>query len=150
MSAGKGWIMVPARVSLVTVGTQDFAAMKAFYRSLGWEEAMTGDDFVVFKTGGALLALFSLDELVKDANVTTPVATDGFKGVTLAINVEERDKVDEVINGVKAAGARILKEPVDAFWGGRTAYFADPENNVWEVAWLPGSSFDERGGLIAP
>ena len=28
----------------------------------------------------------------------------------------------------------------DAFWGGRSSYWADPEGNVWEVAWLPPES----------
>jgi predicted enzyme related to lactoylglutathione lyase len=51
---------------------------------------------------------------------------------------------------VRAAGGSIVKEPIDAVWGGRSAYFADPEGNLWEVAWMPGSSFDERGGLILP
>ena len=27
-----------------------------------------------------------------------------------------------------------------ADWGGRTAYFADPEDNYWEVAWVPPDS----------
>lgn len=28
--------------------------------------------------------------------------------------------------------------------------FADPEGNVWEVAWVPGAAFDERGGVTWP
>ena len=70
--------------------------------------------------------------------------------MTLALNVEEKAQVDEVIAEVRAAGGRIVKEPIDADWGGRSAYFSDPEGNLWEVAWMPGSSFDERGGLILP
>lgn len=70
--------------------------------------------------------------------------------MTLALNVEEKGRVDEVVGTVRAAGGRIVKEPIDADWGGRSAYFSDPEGNLWEVAWMPGSSFDERGGLILP
>jgi hypothetical protein len=33
--------------------------------------------------------------------------------------------------------------------GGKTAYFADPENNLWEIAWNPDSTFDERGALLS-
>ncbi|MBP1156451.1 MULTISPECIES: helix-turn-helix transcriptional regulator [unclassified Paenibacillus] len=36
-----------------------------------------------------------------------------------------------------------------AFWGGRIAYFSDPENNLWEVAWNPTAIFDERGAMIS-
>jgi uncharacterized glyoxalase superfamily protein PhnB len=48
--------------------------------------------------------------------------------------------VDQAIETARSAGARISKEPVDAEWGGRTAYFIDPEGNYWEVAWVPPDS----------
>jgi hypothetical protein len=33
--------------------------------------------------------------------------------------------------------------------GGRTAYFADPENNLWKIAWDPDSTFDEHGAMLS-
>jgi hypothetical protein len=142
--------MIPARISIVTLGVRDLASMRAFYGGLGWEEGISTEGFAAFKTGGAVLALFPLDELARDANSVVPPGEGGFRGVTLALNVEERGRVDEVVGTVRAAGGRIVKEPIDADWGGRSAYFSDPEGNLWEVAWMPGSSFDERGGLILP
>ena len=142
--------MIPARISIVTLGVRDLASMRAFYGGLGWEEGISSEGFAAFKTGGAVLALFPLDELARDANSVVPPGEGGFRGVTLALNVEEKGRVDEVVGTVRAAGGRIVKEPIDAAWGGRSAYFSDPEGNLWEVAWMPGSSFDERGGLILP
>jgi catechol 2,3-dioxygenase-like lactoylglutathione lyase family enzyme len=143
--------MIPARVSIITLGVRDLASMRAFYRGLGWEEGISTPGFAAFNTGGAVLALFPLDELAADANTVVPASEGGaFRGVTLALNVEEKEGVDEVVAEVRAAGGSIVKEPIDAVWGGRSAYFADPEGNLWEVAWMPGSSFDERGGLILP
>ncbi|MCH7522470.1 MAG: VOC family protein [Chloroflexi bacterium] len=142
--------MIPARISIVTLGVRDLASMRAFYGGLGWEEGISTEGFAAFKTGGAVLALFPLDELARDANSVVPPGEGGFRGVTLALNVEEKGRVDEVVGTVRAAGGRIVKEPIDADWGGRSAYFSDPEGNLWEVAWMPGSSFDERGGLILP
>jgi hypothetical protein len=49
-----------------------------------------------------------------------------------------------------AAGATVLKEPTDADWGGRSAYVADPEGNLWEIAWVPGATFDAIGGMTLP
>ena len=46
------------------------------------------------------------------------------------------------------AGAAVTKAPEDAVLGGRSAYFADPEGNLWEVAWAPMFKFDERGALL--
>ncbi len=142
--------MIPARISIVTLGVRDLASMRAFYGGLGWEEGISTEGFAAFKTGGAVLALFPLDELARDANSVVPPGEGGFRGVTLALNVEEKGRVDEVVGTVRAAGGRIVTEPIDADWGGRSAYFSDPEGNLWEVAWMPGSSFDERGGLILP
>ena len=56
----------------------------------------------------------------------------------------------DVVKAAREAGATVLAEPVDRDWGGCSAYFADPEGNTWEIAWLPGATFDERGALIWP
>ncbi|WP_259619884.1 VOC family protein [Paenibacillus doosanensis] len=60
--------------------------------------------------------------------------TDTFCGVTFAINVDTPEQVDSTIETIGLTGAQILQEPGDAFWVGEIAYFADPENNFWEMA----------------
>jgi catechol 2,3-dioxygenase-like lactoylglutathione lyase family enzyme len=132
-------VTVPARITVVTVGVRDFETQRDFYRGLGWTTAVELDDFAVFELRGAVLALFPLDQLAEDGR-SEPAAADRGIAVSLAINVDERDEVDSTIEAARSAGARITKEPVDAEWGGRTAYFADPEDNYWEVAWVPPDS----------
>lgn len=142
--------MVPQRISLITIGARNLPLLRAFYRRLGWEEtAISSDQYAVFKTAGVLLSLFPLKELAKDAGIEDVETTDRFRGITLAINVEKPEQVDSTMERVREAGAKILREPSDAFWGGRTAYFADPENNLWEVAWNPTAVFDERGAMLS-
>ncbi|MEH7438865.1 VOC family protein [Neobacillus drentensis] len=142
--------MVPQRVSLITIGAYDLPALRSFYQSLGWKEtSISSDTYAVFKTAGVLLSLFPIKELAKDANIEITQSPGAFRGVTFAINLEEPGQVDSVIEEIRKAGANIVREPSDAFWGGRTAYFADPENNLWEVAWNPSAVFDERGAMIS-
>lgn len=142
--------MVPQRVSLLTVGAFNLPVLRAFYQSLGWEETeFSSDQYAVFKTAGVLLSLFPIAELAKDSGIEFSHSPKEFHGVTFAINVDQPDQVDTTIESIRSAGAKILREPSDAFWGGRTAYFADPENNLWEVAWNPSAIFDERGAMIA-
>ena len=31
-----------------------------------------------------------------------------------------------------------MKAAEEAFWGGYSGYFADPDGTLWEVAWNPG------------
>jgi uncharacterized protein len=141
---------IPARLNVVTIGVRDLPAVRSFYEALGWESHSVGDEFARFEIGGAVLALYSLDALAEEANMPPPTATEGFAGFTCAIVVQSEELVDAAIEEVREAGGRILAEPVAREWGGRSGYFADPEDNVWEIAWLPDSTFDARGGLIWP
>jgi len=52
-------------------------------------------------------------------------------------NVASKEEVDEVMAQVKKAGAMITDPPHDAFWGGYTGSFQDPDGHVWEVVWNP-------------
>src|SRR4051794_34845660 len=49
---------IPSRLSIVTLGTRDMAALRSFYQALGWPELPSGDDtWTGFLLGGVLLAL---------------------------------------------------------------------------------------------
>lgn len=141
--------MVPARVSLVTITAKNLPEMRAFYQKLGWEEAeVSSDTYAVFKTAGVLLTLFPVAEMAKEMQIELSENDSYTSGVTLAVNVDQKEEVDKAIETVRNASGTILREPSDAFWGGRTAYFADPEKNLWEVAWNPAAVFDERGAML--
>jgi uncharacterized glyoxalase superfamily protein PhnB len=75
---------------------------------------------------------------------------DGFRGFTIAVNLESFDEVKavhETLEGI--SGVALLGAPEEAFWGGGFAW-RDPEGNIWDVAWAKGAIFDERGGLTFP
>lgn len=132
--------MIPARATVITLGARSLDTLRDFYRGLGWPLAVDLEGFAAFETRGAVLALFPLHELAADGNASPAAPEHGLRGFSIAINVDEPDKVDETIAAARDAGARITKEPVQAEWGGRSAYFADPEDNFWEVAWVPPES----------
>lgn len=140
------------RISIVCLGVRDMQRALAFYRDrLGFKTAETGDNppVVFFDTPGTKFELFPLENLVKDINDTAPpVVTTEFSGITLAYNVKLKSEVDSVIECARSAGATIIKEPVDVFWGGYHAYFSDYDGYVWEVAWGPDFKYDENDMLI--
>ncbi|MBO2944283.1 VOC family protein [Paenibacillus sp. F411] len=142
--------MIPERVSLITIGAKQLPQLRQFYQRLGWREMeFSSDSYCVFRTAGVLLSLFPLTELLKDAGLSQDYSIEGFKGITLAINVDQPGEVDTYMEEVRAAGGTVIREASDAFWGGRTAYFLDPESNAWEIAWNPDSVFDEKGAMIS-
>lgn len=146
--------MIPPRLSIVTLGAHDVPALRAFYERLGWTSKTESDEFAAFPLGGAVLCLFDAGKLAAEAGSAEPppsaAAPRGFKGFSLAVLVEQREQVETALAAAREAGATVLAEPVDREWGGRSAYFADPEANTWEIGWLPDGRFDERGALIWP
>ena len=136
------------RLSLVTLGVGDLAAARAFYEGLGWHtNAAADDDVVFFQAGGMVVALWSRAELATDSGVED---TGGWGGVTLAYNTRSPREVDEVIETARNAGGRILREPVETFWGGYSGVFADPEGHPWEVAHNPRWEIGEDGSVTLP
>lgn len=135
------------RLNIVTLGVKDLQKSSKFYQTtLDWNPTKDSDDKIVFfNQGGIVLALYPLDELAKDAEVSP--ARNGFSGVTLAINLDTKESVDELYNSVVEKGGKPLVEPRETFWGGYDAYFSDPDDNAWEIAWAPFWEFDEQGSL---
>ncbi len=126
------------KISLITFGVRDLPGMVAFYRDgLGFptHNYTPGDDMVMFRLEGTWLGLFPRDALAEDA--TVPTEGSGFSGVALAHNEPSKDAVDRAFAEALAAGAVAVKTPQDVFWGGYSGYFADPEGNLWEVAFNP-------------
>jgi uncharacterized protein len=141
---------VPARLSFVTLAVRDLSRMARFYRQFGWPESKHSDEsFVAFQTAGAVLGLFPATNYEKELGAA--VAPGIFKGSVLALNLENAARVDAMYEIVKGFdGIRLLGEPSDMSFGGRSFSFLDPEGNAWEVTWAEGTSFDARGGLIFP
>jgi catechol 2,3-dioxygenase-like lactoylglutathione lyase family enzyme len=138
------------KLSLVTLGVQDFERSLQFYREgLGWQPSSASqDDVAFFPLGGVVLALYPREKLAEDAQVNP--AGSGFSGITLAYNTKSQEEVDEVLHTVERLGAKIIKKAQKVFWGGYSGYFADPDGHLWEVAWNPFWGFDEADNLVLP
>jgi predicted lactoylglutathione lyase len=135
--------MIPARITLATLGVADVARSRTFYRSLGWETAVDMDDFAVFRTAGSFLALYPLAELSRDMG--DELAATAPRRTALAINVASAEEVDTAIAEALAAGGALLAAPARVEWGGYSGYFADPDGHAWEVAHNPGWPLGDDG-----
>jgi catechol 2,3-dioxygenase-like lactoylglutathione lyase family enzyme len=137
------------RVSIVTLGVADLKRSREFYERLGWRRSMAqAEGIVFFQAGGLALALYPRLELAKDANLAAE--GQGFSGMALAYNTRSREEVDSVFAQAVAAGAKILKPAQEAFWGGYSGYFSDPDGFLWEIAWNPSFALGEDGSLHIP
>jgi uncharacterized protein len=121
--------------NLMTLGARDFGALRDFYRRVGWPPVTDDGEFAVFELRGIVLALFPLAKLARDGNTDPEPSTGGIR-FTIGVQVESAEAVDRLTEHMRAAGARVTKEPVDAeFFTGRSAYLCDPEDNYFEIVW---------------
>jgi uncharacterized protein len=137
------------RISLITLGVADLERSRAFYERLGWRRSVrAAEGIAFFQAGGIAFALYPRAELAQDAGVKAE--GEGFRGFTLAFNARSRAEVDAVLAEAQAAGAATVKPAQEAFWGGYSGYFADPDGFLWEVAWNPGFAIAEDGSIRLP
>ncbi|WP_029005023.1 VOC family protein [Azorhizobium doebereinerae] len=151
--------MTPAfGLHLVTLGVADLARATAFYEGMGLKRRDAQSDAVAFfDAGGVVLSLFPRAALTADAGL--PPAPDGTApdgaardgcGIALAFNVAGEAAVEDVIASAAHRGAKVLKAPQRAFWGGYSGYFADLDGHIWEVAHNPFWPLDDRGRPTLP
>jgi len=143
-----GGIMKIPRLTVVTLGVADLTKATKFYEVVLGTPPNTSYDGVTFiELPGTWISLFPLENLAKDISSEVPSTRSGFSGITLAYNARSKDDVISIIERAKSAGARVMKEPQDTFWGGFSGYFADKDGYCWEVAWGPMFEFTENGEL---
>jgi catechol 2,3-dioxygenase-like lactoylglutathione lyase family enzyme len=137
-------------MTLLTLGVGDLATSTAFYSALGFRRrARTAEGVAFFEAGGVILSLWPTAEMAKDAEVTIE-DPGGFRPVSLAWNCASVEEVDLALARAIAAGATVLRRAQKVFWGGYTAYFADPDRNIWEIAHNPDFPLSADGRLTLP
>jgi predicted lactoylglutathione lyase len=133
-------------ISIITLGVKNLETSSRFYEDLGFVKSEKSDKSIIwFRTGSTVLALYSWLGLAEDAGVSD--TGSGFRGVTLALNLQSKELVNEFIERVRRLGGRVVKEPMMVFWGGYSSYFSDADGHLWEVAWNPFTAVDEVGNL---
>ena len=125
-----------ANISIVTLGVEDLAVSTKFYENLGWANTTASQEGVTFLQGHCIvLGLYGRAALAEDAGANNSPA--GFRGVSLAVNLENVAAVDSFFDHATGCGAEVIKTPEKVFWGGYSGYFADPDGHLWEIAFNP-------------
>lgn len=126
------------RITVITIGVDDLERSVRFYRDgLGLPtQGIIGTEFeygaVAFfdLQAGVKLAVWPRRSIAKDTGLPETPASP----TELTLGHEE---VDTVMEQAKNAGAAIVQEAHETFWGGYSGYFADPDRHLWEVTWNP-------------
>ena len=139
------------RLSLITLGVTDLVRSCAFYsKGLGWTPSeLSNDNVVFFQCAGVVFGLYGRAALAEDVALDSAEGSV-FRGDALAYNTRSKDELNAVLALAARAGAVIAKPAEEAFWGGYSGYFADPDGHLWEVAWNPGLVIDADGHVSLP
>jgi len=131
------------RITLITIGVDNLERALTFYRDgLGFPtRGIVGTEFehgavaFFYLMNGLKLAIWGRKDLAHEAKV--PLGPRSATEFSLGHNVRSKTEVDEIIEKARRAGAVITDPPHDAFWGGYSGSFQDPDGHLWEVAWNP-------------
>lgn len=131
------------RITVLTLGVDDLERSVAFYRDgLGFPtKGIVGREFehgaVAFfdLENGLKLAVWPRSDLAHDTGL--PRAPASSTELSIGHNVNDRAQVDAVMEQAESAGADIVKQAQETFWGGYAGYFRDPDGHLWEVVWNP-------------
>lgn len=119
-------------LEVITLFVEDLPATRRFY------EAVFGQP-LVFED--AVSAAYRFDNLIINLLQTSeagevveprPVAL-ATAGARMLLTIKVSD-VDATCQALSDQGVALLNGPIDRPWGRRTAAFADPAGNVWEIA----------------
>lgn len=131
------------RISIITLGVDDLERALTFYRDgLGLPtRGIVGTEYphgaVVFfdLANGQKLAIWSRKDMAHEAKV--PLGPRSATECSLGHLVHSKAEVDALIDQARQAGAVVTDPPHDAFWGGYTGSFQDPDGHLWEIALNP-------------
>ena len=132
--------MPQAHISLITLGVTDVPRAARFYEALGFKRKMRNapdSEVAFFDAGASVLSLYVLSGLAKDAGFPADIEAPAFRASSVAWNCETTGDVDAVMALAIKAGGTELVPAKTAVWGGYHGHFADPDGNIWEVAYNP-------------
>lgn len=121
------------KIEAVVLFVQDLAACTAFYRDtfkLQYQGSDADSSTFLLEEGLYLILLSpsgAADLLGKEVN---DLKIEGGARGLLAAGVAD---VDATYEELTTKGVTFVRPPTDQPWGLRTAHFADPEGNLWEI-----------------
>lgn len=131
----------------INLPVKDLTRTRAFWTALGFSfnEQFSDDKALclVLNEGSIYSMLISQDYFTTFTN--RPLCDGSMTQVLLAIEVESRDKVDEIVQAAMANGASRYRDAADHGWMYYDS-FADPDGHQWEIMFSDFDQMPEQNG----
>ncbi len=123
-------------INAVLIMVQDFDTSFAFYKDvLEFTPSTVEKGFAAFDIGNKTLAI--LDMKMAAAMISEEAIQPNKDFIPRSLFAVFMEDCDAEYDRLKAKGVRFIKPPVTQPWGQRTAYFTDPDGNIWEISHFP-------------
>lgn len=119
-------------LAVITLFVEDVSACKDFYTNVfGLEVVYEDADSAVVKLRNLVINLLTVNNA---PTLVEPTAVGDATSGARALYTLSVEDADTAAGALERQGVALLNGPVDRPWGRRTAAFADPAGNVWEIA----------------
>lgn len=121
------------KIEAIVLFVRDLAGCTAFYRDtfkLQYQGSDADSASFLLQDGLYLILLSPAGSADLLGTQVNELQIGGEPRGLLAASVAD---VDAAYEELKAKGVTFLRPPTDQRWGLRTAHFADPEGNLWEI-----------------
>jgi catechol 2,3-dioxygenase-like lactoylglutathione lyase family enzyme len=106
---------------------------------MGFKPRRRAPGFADFSGAGVTLALWEIDHIAESTGVSGRRAPPGAHKACAAMELVSPRAVDAAFAELSAAGVVFRGPPADYSWNAHCCYFADPDDNLWELyAWGEG------------
>ncbi|GAB4522934.1 MAG: VOC family protein [Roseibium sp.] len=138
------------RISVTTLVVDDVAAARRFFEDgLGWQVgAAPSPEVVFFQVIGGIFALYGRAALAEE--IGCEVTDTPFGAMTVAWNGRSEAEVDQAFRQALDAGAKAVRTPEKAFWGGYSSYVEIPGGHLLEIAYNPFWPVAADGAVALP
>lgn len=130
----------------VNLPVRDLERSKRFFTELGFsfDPKFTDDKAACLVIGDNIYAMLLTEPFFKTFTKKEICDSTKCTEVLIAIDLESREKVDELVEKAVNAGGSIYSEPQDHGWMYHHA-FADPDGHQWEVMYADESKLLQGG-----
>jgi lactoylglutathione lyase len=119
-------------VGAITLFVEDLARSRSFYQEVfGLQVIYEDDSSTAFDFGNTIINLLDLPSARDLIQPGAVASRESGSRLQLTIWVDDADAVCAVLD---QHGVMLLNGPTNQEWGKRTACFADPDGNIWEIA----------------
>lgn len=114
-------------------------SIRFYVDKLGFVLRRRAEGFADFKGAGITLALWELGHMAAHTGISPKPSPPAVHKACVAVELPTPEEVDRQYQELSKAGVVFVRPPADHVWNARCCYFADPDDNLWELyAWLDG------------